>query len=253
MNLHFIGTGAADFHPILATEQKNTVDVNIRRSTATLLDESILIDCGPHTLDALTLFSCDSKRIKHIVLTHNHSDHCNLDNIASLAQKIGEPIRFWYNELLSMPEIPGVILSPMTVGKTYDISGYAFTPLGANHCFGAVHYSIEKDEKKLFYGLDGAWLLHDTYYAMRDKKYDVMVLDATVGDYDGDYRMGEHNSIPMIRMMEKSFHTFGIAGENTKIVLDHLARTLHPTFDEVCASVAKDGYLVAYDGMKLSF
>jgi hypothetical protein len=64
--------------------------------------------------------------------------------------------------------------------------------------------------------------------------------------------MGEHNAIPMIRMMEKSFHTFGIADENTKIVLDHLARTLHPAFDEICASVEKDGYLVAYDGMQLS-
>ena len=82
--------------------------------------------------------------------------------------------------------------------------------------------------------------------------YDVMVLDATVGDYEGDYRVGEHNSIPMLRMMEKSFRTLEICDDKTLIVLDHIARTLHKPHDELCRQVQGDGYLPAYDGMRLS-
>ena len=76
-----------------------------------------------------------------------------------------------------------------------------------------------------------------------------MILDATVGDYTGDFRLAEHNSIPMIRLMLPSFQTWSVAGKHTKIVLDHLARTLHKSHQETCELVQEDGFMVAYDGM----
>ena len=48
MNIRFLGTGAADFSPLLETEFKDRLDNNARRSSAILIDESILVDCGPH-------------------------------------------------------------------------------------------------------------------------------------------------------------------------------------------------------------
>lgn len=78
-----------------------------------------------------------------------------------------------------------------------------------------------------------------------------MVLDATCGDYAGDYRMGEHNSIPMIRLMLPSLKTWGVINEQTKVYLSHLAPKLHLPHEETVALVAKDGLLVAYDGLEL--
>lgn len=92
----------------------------------------------------------------------------------------------------------------------------------------------------------------DTFYFMMQQAFDVMIMDTTVGDYEGDYRMAEHNSIPMIRMMEKSFRTVGIATEKTKIVLDHLAGTLHKPYEVLCETVKPDGYIVAFDGMQMT-
>ena len=51
--------------------------------------------------------------------------------------------------------------------------------------------------------------------------------------------------------MEKSFKTFGIITGTSRVVLNHLARTLHKLYERLCEDVKDDGYIVAYDGMKI--
>ena len=250
MELKFLGTGAADFWPSLADVDRFRVDKDIRRSTVTLVDGEMLIDCGPHLLDELVIHKVSVEEICHVLVTHPHSDHYNPENLRTLAR--GQKLHVWHSQDWDLPQMENVIDHPMEQGSTYAVGSFCVTALGANHCRGALHYSIEKDGKKLFYGCDGAWLLHDTYYYMRDQRYDAMILDATVGDYDGDFRMGEHNSIPMIRMMHRSFETWNVTKPETKMILSHLARTLHVSHADTCRRVEKDGYLVAFDGMELT-
>ena len=52
-------------------------------------------------------------------------------------------------------------------------------------------------------------------------------------------------------MMAASFRTWGVTHDKTQIVLDHLARTLHKSFEETCDIVKNDGFVVAFDGMEL--
>lgn len=252
MLLKFLGTGAADFDPILQTPERFQVRKSLRRCTSTLLNGHILIDCGPHVADAMGLFSVDPACIDTLLLTHTHADHFDPQVIESIATKRAHPLHIWHSEEALVPQIPNTLLHPVKIRQEFTVGECTVTVLQANHCAGAVHYSIAEDGKQMFYGTDGAWLLMDTYYYMKDRYYDLILLDATVGDYEGDYRMAEHNSIPMIRMMEKSFRTFGIANENTKILLDHMARTLHTSHEELERLAAKNGYLVAYDGMELT-
>lgn len=251
MKLTFLGTGAADFPKDIGTPSMMRLDKNIRRSTALLINRNLLIDCGPHLSDELALCRVDPREIEHVLLTHEHGDHFSAESLRKLARMKGAPICLWHSREIVLSSIEGVTPCPLDVGQSYEIGGCSVTPLAANHTKGALHFSLEADGKKLFYGCDGAWLLMPTYYAMKNKAYDVMVLDATVGDYEGDYRMAEHNSIPMIRMMKKSFLTYGIATDGTKIVLSHLARTLHKSYEETCGLVSGDGFVVAYDGMQL--
>ncbi|HJJ31789.1 MAG TPA: hypothetical protein O0X97_06045, partial [Methanocorpusculum sp.] len=56
-------------------------------------------------------------------------------------------------------------------------------------------------------------------------------------------------SIPMIRLMEPSMRQNGMLKANGRIILQHLARTLHKPNIEVAADMAKEGYTVAFDGM----
>lgn len=81
--------------------------------------------------------------------------------------------------------------------------------------------------------------------------YDMFIFDATVGDYLGDYRLGEHNSIPMIRMLIPSMKTLNIIDENTRLVLSHLAVCLHKPYTETYEITKNDNLTVAFDGLKL--
>ena len=132
-------------------------------------------------------------------------------------------------------------------------NGITVTGMDANHDASAYpqHLLFKKNGKSIFYGCDGAWLLNTTYYALQNAKLDMMVLDCTTGDYEGDYRMGEHNSIPMLRVMLPSLRTFGVTYENTKVYFSHLAPSLHASHDETESIAEKMGAHVAYDGLNI--
>ena len=124
-------------------------------------------------------------------------------------------------------------------------------PTNHNQAMHPSHYLIEIDGKKLYYALDGAWILFETFYYLKDKEVDMVVFDGTVGDYEGDFRVAEHNSIPMIRLMLKSFVKFNIYKENARIFISHIAPSLHKSHQETVEKMAKDNIEVAYDGLSI--
>lgn len=81
---------------------------------------------------------------------------------------------------------------------------------------------------------------------------DLLIMDCTMGDYDGDFRISEHNSIPMVRILLKTFSSVGIVGEKSRVYLSHLAPSLHKSHEETEEICRKFGANVAYDGLKLS-
>ena len=55
MKITFLGTGAADFSPLLETEYKYQLGLDQRRSSSILIEDQFLVDCGPHTLDSMRI------------------------------------------------------------------------------------------------------------------------------------------------------------------------------------------------------
>ncbi len=251
MQIYFMGTGAADFSPLLETKYKYKLDQNARRSSSILLEGNYLIDCGPHVAGSFQIQQIDAAKVTDLLVTHFHSDHYNRDSIAWIAAQKEVPLKIWHHAEAQPEPIENCEFCPMEIGLEYAIGDLKVKALEANHAEWPVHYDIESDGKKLFYGCDGSWLLMATFYAMRQRRYDCMILDATVGDYVGDFRLGEHNSIPMIRLMEASFKTENVIAQDGKLVLSHLARTLHKPHEETVELLKSDGYIVAYDGMEL--
>ena len=252
MEIIFLGTCAADFSARLKNECKDRFDYNARRASCALLDGRYLIDCGPHVLDSLRIAGIGTEQITDVFITHFHSDHYNPKNLAEIA-----PERVWVRE---DAVIDGSMFKNTEILRMEDCRTYNVTPeltvtgLKANHDESVFprHLVFEKNGKKLFYGLDGGWMLNKTYCFLRNAGFDAMIMDATCGDYVGDYRMGEHNSIPMLRLMVPSFRTAGLVKDNTKIYLSHLAPSLHKTHEETVEIVREDGFIVAYDGLKIT-
>ena len=112
-----------------------------------------------------------------------------------------------------------------------------------------LHFRIRRGSAAVLYATDGAWLLKDTVAALADTPLDAIIWDATIGDMPDDYRVFEHNSLAMIRLMKESLKTQGVLTDETQIILTHLARTLHPPHRTLAPELVKEGLLAAYDGM----
>ena len=251
-SLQFLGTCACDYSPKLKAECKDCFDKNARRSSCALLNGRFLIDCGEHCLDSIRIAGVDMAAITDIFITHLHSDHYNAGHIQTIAAAADRTLRVWVRSDAKVPEIAGVEWRKMEKKTQYDVAdGLQVTGLLANHdeIVFPQHFLFEKDGKKFFYGCDGAWFLNETYYALKHADLALCVLDCTGGDYDGDYRMGEHNSIPMIRVMMPSLKTWKTVTENTKTFISHLAPSLHAPHDQTVEIMQKMNVEVAYDGL----
>lgn len=253
--LTFLGTCACDFSPKLQNEFKNSFDKNARRASAVLVNGNFLIDAGLHILDSLRISEKNTSEINDIFITHMHGDHYNADCIAEIAKSKNTPLRVWVREDATFPEIPNVTVIKMTPFIKYDVDGTTFvTGMPANHDANVFpqHFIFEREGKKFFYGCDGGWFINSTFLFLKKQMLDLAILDCTTGDYVGDFRMGEHNSIPMIRLMLPSLRTVKAIKDDTVLYLSHLAPSLHAPHNETVEIAKEFGANVAYDGLTIT-
>lgn len=252
--LLFLGTGAADW------EIENR-DGFFRRNSAAMLDNKILLDCGEHIFDFAEC--ADNEKlydgVECILITHNHSDHINADSVRRIAAK--KKIKVVCSKAVqakigACENIEYIVLKPFS---GLEICGCKIMPVLANHDVvlteddASVHYIIETpDGKTMFYGLDGAWFLRPSWEMMKKYKFDLMIFDCTVGDSD-DWRIFEHNTIPMLRMMVREIKAREMVSDGGVMIASHLARTLHKPHEETAEILKQLGLDTALDGMKINF
>ena len=241
MKLHFLGTGAADWNGPDARGE-------YRRLTSTLIDESLLIDVNPEVLELIP----DKTKVTAAAFTHSHSDHFNIGALCALAPCTVYAHESWAHEI----EGEGLTVVPLATGKEITaVTGHVLTALPANHSTERayeqpVHYLVEKDGQRLLYATDGAWLLNRVHHILGSRLLHAAVFDATIGDgFDGDYRIFEHNSIDMVRLMVATLRRQGRLAEDAPVFLTHMARTLHGTQAEIEAKLEKP-LVAAHDDFK---
>ncbi len=224
MKIRFLGTGAADW--VLC---ENPNDGNYRFLSSAMIDGVLIIDPGPEVFKSAEKFGIDLSNVKYIINTHSHSDHYSAETVEKLCSAGAEFIRFAVGEQKTLGE--------------YSISAYE-----GNHgtATDTVHFIIEKDGKRIFYGLDSAWLLYPEVAAIKKNGVDMAVLDGTIGNVDGDYRIFEHNNLNMVREMKKTLEPFV-----KTFVISHMAYTLHASHNELEAEMKECGIIAAFDNLEL--
>ena len=250
--LIFLGTAAANFLPELKTIYKDCFDKTARRASCMLIGENYLVDCGMYVMESIRIAGVDMAKITDIFVTHLHADHFIADHVAQIAAGKEKPLRLWVRRDAVVPEIDNVEVVYLPRHTEVEIAeDMSVVSMDANHDPKSFpqHFIFTIHGKKLLYALDGGWFLTETYNYMRKVKMDMAVLDATCGERIGEWRIGEHNSLPMIRVMVPSLKTWGVLDEETRIYLSHIAPKLHAPHEEIVENVAKDGLLVAYDGL----
>lgn len=199
--------------------------------------------------------------VEYVIVTHSHGDHFCIESLEKLAQISGLLTVIANNAIESvMPKSENIMFRGINALESTDAGGYKITALPSNHYVeecekgDTFHYLVTTpDGKKLFYGLDGAWLTNPEYRVLRENGADLLVLDCTCGDKTPEFRVFEHNTIPMVLIMADTLKNFGALAENGKIFVSHLARTLHEPHDAVCRRFSDSGVNVAYDGLTVEF
>ena len=112
-------------------------------------------------------------------------------------------------------------------------------------------YNISDGKKSIFYGLDSAWLPYETWSALLKAPVDCIILDVTLGDAEGDYRIFEHNNIPMVDIMLQTARSQKALKEGGKAVGTHFSKYEHKCHEKLSERLEQLGMLAAYDGMEI--
>lgn len=221
MRILFLGTGADDW--VLYTGEKGE---EYRRYSSILIDEVLLIDPGPGVLEAAHKFACDLSKVRYVINTHSHRDHFHQKTLDSLMKMGAEFI-------------------PFVDGDTRKVGPYVIEAVEANHdmAVDTVHFLIDDGQSRVFYGLDGAWLLKKEVEAIRRNHVDLAILDGTIGDISADFRIFCHNNLNMVEEMKRALEPFV-----DQFVITHMAYTLHKDHNTLVERMRPSGIDVAFDG-----
>ena len=90
MKIKILGSAAAEGWPALFCEcecckiARQRMGKDLRRRTAYLLNDDILVDFGPDAYWQVIQFEIDLLKVGAIFYTHSHSDHCNPSNSSGI-------------------------------------------------------------------------------------------------------------------------------------------------------------------------
>ena len=254
MRLVLLGTGAADY------DWNRFGEPGVRGSTSSLLNGHILIDCGVTGLRNLQRNGIDFGAVDALLVTHSHGDHFQPEQITELARTPDrtKPLRVYASPeaLAQLPATGDFEKRELAPGLHFQLGELNVTALPANHLTDfpteqAYHFLFESAAGTLLYALDGAGLTKPEWLLIDGIKFDWIVIDCTMAE-EGDWRIFEHNDRTVVRHLLATFRNRGMIDETTRVVLNHLARTLWPEDAQaIQAKAAEIGAEAACDGMTL--
>lgn len=255
MKILFLGTGAAGSKLRPETE----IQPHHRRCASLLIDDNVVVDMALQSHDFATKLGVDTSAVTDVFISHMHRDHYNKEALLGYIGAAKGKINVWCNKRLvqsldlSEEELEKVNVCPVGAMDEFDTAGMHVVVLPANHAAeNALHFVFEKEGKRLYYGLDGAWFApREWRYLHTNGSFDAMIIDATNMSHDpikfGNY--GEHNNYYLLPILLRTLRESGVAQETTKLIADHIGGHM----DNVGAIefVKELGMIAAYDGFSI--
>lgn len=281
MQVAFLGTGGAFGYPQPfcscqhCQQARREGGKNIRKRSAALINQDLLIDIGPDVPQASLLHNLPVSGVKYCLLTHPHPDHLDLSSLMgrSLSSDLPEtPLHLYATrETLKradqtyLRDVAGTSLlesqnqtelhlrieaiKPM---QPFTAGPYQITALPANHAIGtsAVLYAIEYKQTSIFYGTDTDSFPEETWYAFQDLelKFDLVILDNTHGINPPGFG---HMNTGLVCEHAARMRAEGLLKPGADVYITHISHIGHPTHKDLVESVRPHGLRVAYDGLVL--
>ncbi len=276
MKIQFLGTCAAEGVPAFwctCENCKRSREIGgraIRSRSQALIDGKLLIDFPSDTYWHLMKNGIDLLNIENCLITHTHSDHFyerDLHNIRPGFAHTPEDYRFNIygsqavyetvcEQVASAPDKFGALtVNKLDIFTPTEICGYIVTALPSHHDpkSGPQFYMV-KGEKTLLYAHDTHFFMDSVweYFEKTKPHFDLVSLDCTNACLPLTYigHMGLTENVEVRRRMID----MGVADENTLFICNHFSHNgINVVYDDFVPIAAKEGFLVSYDGMTVTF
>ncbi|MDQ3410683.1 MAG: MBL fold metallo-hydrolase [Chloroflexota bacterium] len=278
MEITFLGTAASEGYPNPfcacgnCDRARSIGGASLRKRSAAVIDDELLIDLGPDLLAAAQLHGRSLAGIRYALQTHEHADHLD-PSLLTARSPLCQAETGWLDYYATTGALdlaataignlpaaglhdPAVAarlrLRPITVApcQTFAVGPYLVSGVPANHDprLAAMLFAIRRGDRALFYGTDSGPLPEAAWeYLKREGwRFSVVVLDHTFGL--GDRGTGHMNAEQVIEQMAR-FEVAGLLAGDARFYAHHIAHHSNPGHDELRIFAAARGYDVAYDGL----
>lgn len=278
MKLTMLGTAAIGY-PLAFCNCDNCIQArikkgkSIRKRAAILINDDLIIDLGPDAQTAMTMYDKDMGKIKYLLQTHIHTDHYDqgllCTRIPYMAMQNHHKLEIYahptcldiMSERVNQFENADLITDEgsnklnvhsnvINAGDIVQFGNYEVKAIETTHDVkhGSLLYVVSEDNKNVFYATDTPALTENALLQLKDIKLDVVIMDHTFGNVD--YSFSHLNEKLFIEQINK-LKEIGCVTDETLIFGTHISHDGMSYHEAIEERAIKNGYHIAYDGMKL--
>ncbi|MDL2232199.1 hypothetical protein LJC63_01285 [Ruminococcaceae bacterium OttesenSCG-928-L11] len=275
MDIHYLGTAAGECVPGMfctcdtCQRSRELGGRNIRTRFQIAIDETLLLDFGPDTYFHVIHQGLPLWNITTCLITHNHTDHLRAEDFELRREKIAhgdlKPLHVYATapsarqistvvDRFRLSEQNRVFLHDIKPFVSFESDGYRITPLKAAHNPESepVFYQIEAENQRILLAHDTGWFPEETWEYLKNAgiPFDFVSLDCTGGiNEEAGYK---HMAFVENIRMRDALYAHGLANTKTTFCLSHFSHNGRAVYDDFAPLVQREGFVVAYDGLRIS-
>lgn len=265
MKVHFLGTAAFEGIPSLFCQcvtckgARERGGNNIRSRTSVMFDHNLKVDFPPDTFMHSLHYGLDMNSVQDLLITHSHSDHLYAEDMAIRASGYAQagdqtmhvyghdvPLRLCFQALNGMDH--RYKFHRVLPFQPVETQTATIVPLLADHDSfeTCLLYMIEKDGKTILYGNDSGWFPDETWAYLKDKQFDLVILECTTGR---STNRRNHMNVDAVLDTKKWMDENGVLKLGAPIYVTHFSHNAGLLHEDLIAIFQPHGIHVAYDGL----
>lgn len=279
MKITILGTAAATSMPLafcnctVCKKARLLGGKNFRKRASAVINDELLIDLGPDSVNACSMYGIDNGSIKYLLQTHSHSDHFDAGHFvtrmsayavkdlthlsiicsAGTADDMNHMIK--ENEDIDLcskkwMEDLNYDLRLIKHGDNIEVDGYKIIAIDSRHDTNieSMIYIIAQEDKYVLYGTDLLELTDEAWEILGRYKFDAVFFDQT---YGAGYNAGGHLDADMVNEYVSRMKVSGMIGARTLVFATHISHEGNDIHEAMETMAAANGYHIAYDGMSI--